>query len=815
MAFIARPGRRFRPSPSAALARAGCLAAALGAAAAGIGPAWAQTAPAVQPTGPSRPYAIAAGSLDSVLGRFGREANVMIAIDPTLTQGLESPGLQGSFSVPEGLGRLLAGSGLEALPGASGGWRLRKATGTAAGAQAPTPQGAEAATGPALAPVIVSARRERLYDVQDVNAGALGIRSLQDLPFAVGSYTVDTIEAQRARTALDVLRNDPSVTPTSGFSSFDGVAVRGFSANSFNNVRRDGLLANVYSDVPLENKERVDVLKGLSGFLYGVGEPSGIVNYVVKRPTRERFASVTAEVRSYGGRYAAVDAGGPLNEGGTVGYRFNAATEKVGDFTHFGDLKRDFLSGAVDIKINRDALLQLDFDWQKKSLAASGMIGPRSDGTVLAASRFDPRTLVGQPWGQYKTDAWNIGARLDYALNSNWDLTAQLGFSRSKRNALFFNASQIAPNGDVLKGNTRYEAEPYPTAAGQVFTTGRFKTGTVGHEAVIGYSYSSLQSPDGDYQRFPQLIGNVFRPLPYLQPYLSDNTHLPASTARQSSVFVSDTLSFTPQWQLLVGARHISYASDIGSKYDGTPKYTTRVTVPTLSAMYKPSERTTVYATYGEGFEQGAYAPSYAENALQKLGPIKSRQYEIGVKSRVLDGLMVTAAAFDMDKPLQAVTPSDNIFRQQGRQRHRGVEFTANGEITPQLSGIAGVSWLDAEQRDTGDATLEGRRPSNVARFQANVFLDYRLTSVPGLSFNTGIYHVGNRPLDRANTMIVPGFTRWDLGAAYVTKLMGKSSVIRLSIENVANRRYWSSVNYGGVTQGNPRIVRLATTVNF
>ncbi|MFH0133758.1 TonB-dependent siderophore receptor [Variovorax sp. VaC1] len=813
MAFIARPERRFRPSPLATLARAGCLSAALGVAATGGAPAWAQAA---QVAGQSRPYAIAAGSLDSVLGRFGREANVMIAIDPTLTKGLDSPGLQGSFSVSEGLDRLLAGSGLEAVSGAGGGWRLRKAAGAAVVAPASAASGSEAgASGTTLAPVIVSAQRERLYDVQDVNAGALGIRSLQDLPFAVGSYTVDTIEAQRARTALDVLRNDPSVTPTSGFSSFDGVAVRGFSANSFNNVRRDGLLANVYSDVPLENKERVDVLKGLSGFLYGVGEPSGIVNYVVKRPTRERFASVTAEVRSYGGRYAAVDAGGPLDANGTVGYRFNAATEKVGDFTHFGDLKRDFLSGAVDIKINRDALLQLDFDWQRKSLAASGMIGPRSDGTVLAASRFNPRTLVGQPWGQYKTDAWNIGARLDYALNSNWDLTAQLGFSRTKRNALFFNASQIAPNGDVLKGNTRYEAEPYPTAAGQVFATGRFKTGTLGHETVIGYSYSSLQSPDGDYQRFPQLIGNVFRPLPYLQPYLADNTHLPASTARQSSVFVSDTISFTPQWQLLVGARHISYSSDIGSKYDGTPKYTTRVTVPTLSVMFKPSERTTFYATYGEGFEQGAYAPSYAENALQKLGPIKSRQYEIGVKSRVLDGLMVTAAAFDMDKPLQAVTPSDNIFRQQGRQRHRGVEFTANGEITPQLSGIAGVSWLDAEQRETGDAALEGRRPSNVARFQANLFLDYRLTSVPGLSFNTGIYHVGNRPLDRANTMIVPAFTRWDLGAAYVTKVLGKASVVRLSIENVTNRRYWSSVNYGGVTQGNPRIVRLAMTTNF
>ncbi len=813
MAFDARSAARTGPFPLAPFARSGCLSAALALLGASAAPTLAQPAPAAEA---ARSYAIGAGSLDSVLGRFGRESGTMIAIDPTLTQGLASPGLQGRYAVHEALARLLAGSGLEAVPGAGGGWRLRRIGALATGASAPSDAAAEAAarTG-TLAPVVVSAQRERLYDVQDVNAGALGVRSLQDLPFAVGSYTVDTIENQRARTALDVLRNDPSVTPTSGFSSFDGVAVRGFSANSFNNVRRDGLLANIYSDVPLENKERVDVLKGLSGFLYGVGEPSGIVNYVLKRPTRERFASVSAEVRSYAGRYASVDAGGPLNEAGTVGYRFNAASERVGDFTHFGDLRRDFLSGAVDIKLNRDALLQLDFDWQRKSLAASGMIGPRSDGLLVPARSFDPRTLVGQPWGQYKTDAWNLGARLSYALGEHWDLTAQLALSRTKRNAIFFNASKVAPNGDVLAGNTRYEGEAYPTTAGQVFTTGRFDTGSIGHEAVIGYSYSSLQSPDGDYLRFPQYIGNIYRPLPYFAPFIPEDTHLPASKARQSSLFASDTISFGPNWQLLIGARHIDYGSDIGSKYDGTPKYTTNVTVPTVSAMYKPSERTTFYATYGEGFEQGAYAPSYADNALQKLGPIKSRQYEIGVKSRVRDGLMVTAAAFDMDKPLQAVSQADNVFREQGRQRHRGVEFTANGEITPQLSGIAGVSWLDAQQRETGDPALEGRRPSNVARFQANLFLDYRLMAVPGLSLNTGIYHVGNRPLDRANTLIVPSFTRWDLGAAYVTRLMGAQSILRLSIENVTNRRYWSSVNYGGVTQGNPRIVRLSMTANF
>ena len=173
------------------------------------------------------------------------------------------------------------------------------------------------ATRPAveLAPVIVSASKPRLYDTPDVNAGALGVRDMQDQPFSVGSFTADSVENQRARTALDALRNDPSVTPVTYGASFYGVAVRGFSANTFNNVRRDGLLANVDADVPLENKERIDVLKGVSGFLYGVGDPSGLVNYVVKRPTRDPLLDVTAEVHSASGYYASVDTGDPDVDG--------------------------------------------------------------------------------------------------------------------------------------------------------------------------------------------------------------------------------------------------------------------------------------------------------------------------------------------------------------------------------------------------------------------------------------------------------------------------------------------------------------------
>jgi iron complex outermembrane receptor protein len=762
-----------------------------------------------------RAFHIAPGPLTEVLNRFGEEAGILLSFSTDITDGQNSPGVNGRFSVSTALNKLLVGTGTQAMP-QEGGFVLRSSDGKAADEVAsagatPEPKNLK------LEPLVITAAQPTLYGTPDVNAGALGVREMKDLPFSVGSYTTDTIENQRARTALDVLKNDPSVTPVTYGASFDGVAVRGFSANTFNNVRRDGLLANVYADVPLENKERVDVLKGVSGFLYGVGDPSGLVNYVVKRPTRDPLLSLTGEVRNHDGFYTSVDAGGPLADG-KLGYRFNVAREKVGNFTHPGDLEREFVGGAMDFKINPQTLLQLDFDYQEKEQAANANLGLRSDGSLVPASSIDPRQLIGQSWGRYKSRSWNVGARLDYELNDDWVLTSQLGYGTTKRNAFFNNLNEIAENGDVLRGGVSYEGEDYNVWSGQMFATGRFDTGNFGHEVVTGYSYWKMEYPEGPYLRLPDIVGNIYHPISTPKPYLPSDTGLPTAYSTQNSVFASDTIALTEQWSVLLGARYIEYLNDKPRDFPDSGvhlRYETNETVPAVSIMYKPASHTTIYATYTKGFEQGAYAPGWADNAYQRLDPITSRQYELGIKSNVLDGLLLSAALFDIDKPLQTVSSIDNMFKTQGRQHHRGLELAANGQLTSQLSGILGASWLDAEQTGTDDPDANGKRPANVAKFQANAFLDYSLNAVPGLSLNTGYYYVGERPINGTNSVMVDSFGRWDAGAAYTTRLFENPTIFRLTVENVADKRYWESVVYNTVGLGDSRTVRLSLTTQL
>lgn len=662
-----------------------------------------------------------------------------------------------------------------------------------------------------LEQVVVRAKKETLYLNSDVNAGALGVRSLQELPFSIGSYGRELIDNQRARTVQDVLKNDPGVQPASFGGAYDGVAVRGFSANAVNSVRREGLLTNVYTDIPLENMERVDVLKGLSGFLYGVGEPSGLVNYVLKRPTRRGFTSVDAEVRSFGGRYGHLDTSGAIGESGAAAYRVNLAGERQGDFTHTGDLTRAMVGVAVDVRLSPGTLLRLDADHQRKKLAAQPVIGPRDDGTVVPAESFDPRTLLGQPWGQYRTETSNLGLRLEHSLSADWDLVAQLGYSRTTRDAAFPDVYGVTPDGTITSGDYYFSpGQRFTTVAAQALLNGQLRAAGVRHDLVLGVSDGRLKTLDGGW--FPNdglTVGNIYAPAYGVQPDFSNPPPKNQGSVRQPSLFASDTISLNEHWRVLAGMRHIAYHAESRVAGGLQRDYGAHVTVPSAALLWLPSPAVTAYVSYTEGLEQGAYAPNDSVNRGERLDPIRSKQIETGVKWMPSPGLSTTLALFSIDKPLQAVDPGDKVFKTLGRQRHQGIELALNGELAPGLSAVGGVSWLDAKVLDTRDAR-EGRRAAYVARLQASAWIDWRVAAVQGLSLNAGVVRTGDRPLGQADSPIVPAFTRWDGGARYAVQVAGIPTVWRLQVQNLGNRRYWESVNYGGVLAGAPRTVRLS-----
>jgi len=746
---------------------------------------------------------IAAQPLDQALRALSRQSGAQIVFATDQLANRSAPAVSGKLTTTQALEQLLRGSGLRA-----------KTTGPQAFVITTSPEEAAPPQEVTLAPVEIRTTRPSLYASAGANLGALGEKPLEQVPFSVQAYNSELMNTQDARTLMDVLKNDPSIQDATQAGAYETVRIRGFFVDWTNTIRRDGMSVAPYYEIPLENVEQIDVLKGPSGFLYGINSPGGTINYVIKRPTQEAFASVKTAVRDRGGYYASVDLGGPIADG-RFGYRLNVAGEKLGDFTHNGDLSRQFVAGAFDWALTPAALLRLNFDYQNRKIAAQPAIGPYLDGNLPPP--VDPRVLLGQPWLQYETKTYNIGADFSYRFNDEWKLTSRVAQSYNARVAAFPDIYNISPNGNILSGDIYLNPDQnFRVLSTDTYVSGNFATGPVGHQLVAGFSTRNFRAVESGFAVLDTTVGNIYQPVYSPAPSGLSFPKKNVSKNYQPSVFISDVMSFGPKWDLMLGLRHIQYRNDSMPASGINTEQKASVNAPSVALTFKPLPSLSTYVSYAEGYEQPGPAGYDTNNAGENLPPLKSRQYEMGAKARIADGLLLTGAIFRLEKTLQYVN-SDHFTVQGGTQRHTGLELTANGRVTNALSIVSGIGILHTEADNPADPNVSGKRIADVPNFQASTFLDYRVAAVPGLSFNGGVYYIGRRALNAQNTSWMAGYTRFDVGARYATRLAGYHTTFALTVQNLTDKRYWAAgdPNLNGAWAGKPRTVWLSAQLDI
>ncbi len=177
--------------------------------------------------------------------------------------------------------------------------------------------------------VFVTGNLRNGYRSSDAEAGPFGNVPLKDLPYSINITPGKLIENRGVHTMADALQTNPTVAvlmSSNTYSSMSRMMIRGFSAADQSELR-DGLTDRSFSYVPIENVDRIEVLNGLSGFLYGFSSIGGTVNYISKQPTDERLANIS--IGRYGGgiNYVHADLGGRADSSGRLGYRINAYKE--------------------------------------------------------------------------------------------------------------------------------------------------------------------------------------------------------------------------------------------------------------------------------------------------------------------------------------------------------------------------------------------------------------------------------------------------------------------------------------------------------
>ncbi|ENQ5772606.1 TonB-dependent siderophore receptor [Vibrio fluvialis] len=660
-------------------------------------------------------------------------------------------------------------------------------------------------------------------------AGILGNQDFMDTPFSSSNYTSKLIEDQQAKSVGDVLKNDPTVRQAVGYGNFQELyMIRGFPVYS-----DDMTLNGVYGILPrqyvaAEMLERVEVFRGANSFVNGAAPGGsaigGSINLVPKRAGSEPLTRVTLGTQSGSQAYGAMDVARRFGDNQENGVRVNVVARNGDD--------------AVDDQETQLGVLSLGFDHQGENLRMSADLGyqdhhidaPRPSVTPGSAIPSLPSSEVNyaQDW-TYTDEKQLFGVvRGEYDFSSQTTGWIAGGMRRGKEHNLLAN-----PTADADGNLTAYLFENVredTVMSGDTGVRHEFSTGSVGHTVVVSGSVYQSRSKNAyvmssstdvgslyDYDSLDQFAGL------YYGGSLSD----PKETERvtYSSAALADTLSlFDDQVKVMLGARlqRVETKSFDYNSGDESSSYGSTALTPSVGVVYQPMLDVSLYANYSEALLPGEIAPSTnngsdVANAGEVLKPNRSEQYEVGAKyDNGSYGAVVSL--FQISKP-SYMYDSNNSYTDNGEQRNRGIELSAFGEPIESVKVLGGVTLIDAEIVKSATTASEGKQAIGVPKVQANVNIEWATPFVEGLTLEGRTLYTGSQYASADNSLELPSWTRFDLGARYGMKLGDNALTLRARVDNLTDKSYWASAGgYPGsnyLVQGAPRTFVLSASYDF
>ena len=655
-------------------------------------------------------------------------------------------------------------------------------------------------------------------------AGAAGFSDtpLMQTPASVVAIGREQMQDLAIRNTTDAARYEASVSDSYNAVGYaEQFSIRGFNLDNASSYRKDGIAISGDTQIPLENKERIEILKGLAGLTAGVATPGGIFNYVTKRPTNTPLRSVTVEARERGTLYGAIDLGGRF-EDRRFGYRLNAAGEQLHSYVNGADGQRSFVSAALDWQLTSQALVQLDMDYQHKSqLTAPGYQLIR--GVALPANISPSMMLNDQPWAKpVDTRTSNIALRLEYSLNDSWKASVNANrhsFRRDDFTAFPYGCSNegdgfypgYCSNGDYDVYDYQSVGERKNPFGSQALLHGKFATGALAHELTVGASNFNRSDYYGDYVYDYAGSSNIYHNV-IVAPAPGNPKTGPVTERRtdnERAFFAQDIVSLSQQFKVHAGMRYVQVRRDGAAKWD--------FVLPSVALVYMPNQNWMAYGSLSHGLQHGGEAPKRTTNQFTVLNPGRSKQLELGVKGALSDSMSVTAALFQIQNGLE-YTNAANTFVRGGEQVHRGLELGAQGRLGRSLNYSVSLMALHMNQQGTGNASIDGKRPPDVAPLKSSTVLEYLVPGVAGLKINGVWQYSGRKAFDNENTVFVPGYSVFGLGTAYATELAGVRTTLRASVDNVADKFYWRDVTpqLGGyLIPGAPRTIKVSAQFDF
>jgi len=666
----------------------------------------------------------------------------------------------------------------------------------------------------------------------------------QDVPQAITSVTHDLMHDQQISSLRDALRNVSGLTfnAAEGGRGGDNFNLRGFY--TFGDIYLDNMRDTAQYYRETYNLDQVDVLRGSAAMLFGRGQAGGVINQVTKMAKLEDKNTVTGSLGSYSYHQLTGDFNKKL--GDTTAIRVNVMDRHEENYRQnpaTGDrpeIDRQGIAVSFGTGIGTDNEFYLNHVYtQTRDVPDFGIsfFNKRPANRTVATGKIDDKTFYGGNQNFDNSDTRVTTGIFTHKFSEDTQIRTQLR-SASYDRAYWAKtphqtaANAVPTNDSLVLGQNQARKASYDTLNLQSDFSTKLNLAGMKHQVLAGVEYLKEDS----YRQSLRNIGTASVP-GYTESQVTGVAN--KFDADNYAVYAQDTIEFVKNWDLLVGLRRDEMKADYSSTRNTHLNYGENSYRTGLSWHQTPDSH--YYVSFSDSFSPTA---DLYQLTVAPLPPERSKTVELGAKWLFLDGdLSFRTALYRTTKDWERSTDLEataSILTK--KRRTDGLEFELAGHLTDNWEVFGGVAFMDAkilevaQNISTGGANgpagtvysayagYKGQRARNTPAMTANLWTTYTIAGnwKIGGGFEAKGERTGYNPSGGAGTNfvngafkpnVVPGYTRWDVMAAYEAKKWA----VRLNVKNLFDKVYYGDVYDNGafLTPGNSRTAILTTEIKF
>ncbi|MDQ0837129.1 TonB-dependent siderophore receptor [Sphingomonas faeni] len=658
--------------------------------------------------------------------------------------------------------------------------------------------------------------------------------TLRQTPQSVSVVTRAQIEDFQLNDVNTLLATVPGINVQAGETDRVYFSARGFDIQTF---QVDGIgvpfaFGIQTGSIDTAFYDHIEVVRGAPGLLSSTGNPSAVVNFIRKRPTKDLQLRASGQYGSFDQYRGEADVSVPITKDGSVRARAVGAYQDGDSHLDRYGLRRWVGYGIVEADLGANTTVSAGYGHQDhKSRGAMWGAIPitYSDGTPLDFARS---SNVAPDWSSWNVIDRQIFGDITHRFGNGWVARASaIRRATDENNTLFYvygNPLRNDADGIGIDPATGFQVgiQSYPgkfRATTRNLTMEAYIAGPVTflgreHEINIGVNRSAQEyiqqssyddSTIGTYLPYPDLFAGNF-PLPNFPtefssaPASSQNTHTRRETAY-------GLIRFNPgdAVKVMFGG-NVTHAKSTGFSYGTNTDFDATRFLPFAGATVDVTRNLSVYGSYATIFNP--------QNQLLDLNrriidPIEGENLELGIKGDWFAGrLNATVAVFKTRQNNTAeaagIVVENNVTRTYYvgiDAQSEGVEIDVGGQIAPGLQMTGGYTVMRIEDPEGNPV----RR--YVARNTGRLNLSYTLPMLPALKLGAAAQYQ-SRIISPTGLGRQGNYALFDLLAAYSITPQISAAV---NLRNVTNTKYLTATNFDGGYYGAPRSVMGTISVRY